>query len=120
MRSCPNIGGREIRKRIYIGYASLLLTILTVLYIFFYNEGQHRLLVFFPSLIMSVVFFEALDKICIVNAYFGIKNMGIKYQKEKNLDLLKMQRSKSLILILKGIITSIIITTFINILSLAL
>ena len=76
MQSCPNIGGREVRRRLHIGYFSLFLTIATVLYIFIYNDGQRRLLVFFPSLVMGIVLFEALDKTCIVNAYFGIKNMG--------------------------------------------
>ena len=110
MQSCPNIGGREVRRRLHIGYFSLFLTIATVLYIFIYNDGQRRLLVFFPSLVMSIVLFEALDKTCIVNAYFGIKNMGEKNQRERNFDFLKVQRFKSLIIIVKGVITSIIIT----------
>ena len=48
MQSCPNIGGREIHRRLHIGYFSLFLTIATVLYIFIYNDGQPRLLIFSP------------------------------------------------------------------------
>ena len=113
MQSCPNIGGREVRRRLHIGYFSLFLTIATVLYIFIYNDGQRRLLVFFPSLVMGIVLFEAIDKTCIVNAYFGIKNMGEKKQRERNFDFLKVQRFKSLIIIVKGIITAIAITAII-------
>lgn len=109
MQSCPNIGGREVRRRLNIGYCSLFLTIATVLYIV-NNNGQLWYLVFFPSLVMGIVLFEALDKTCIVNAYFGIKNMGEKNQRENNFDFLKAQRFKSLIIIVKGIITAIIIT----------
>ena len=110
MQSCPNIGGREVRRRLHIGYFSLFLTIATVLYIFIYNDGQRRLLVFFPSLVMGIVLFEAIDKTCIVNAYYGIKNMGVKNQRERNFAFLKVQRFKSLIIIAKGFITAIIIT----------
>ena len=82
MQSCPNIGGREVRRRLNIGYCSLSLTIATVLYIV-NNNGQLWYLVFFPSLVMGIVLFEALDKTCIVNAYFGIKNMGKKTRERK-------------------------------------
>ena len=40
MQSCPNIGGREVRRRLHIGYFSLFLTIATVLYIFIYNDKR--------------------------------------------------------------------------------
>ena len=119
MQSCPNIGGREVRRRLNIGYFSLFLTIATVLYIV-NNNGQLWYLVFFPSLVMGIVLFEALDKTCIVNAYFGIKNMGVKNQRERNFDFLKVQRFKSLIIIAKGVITSILITAIIYFLPLTL
>ena len=112
MQSCPNIGRREVRRRLNIGYFSLFLTIATVLYIV-NNNGQLWYLVFFPSLVMGIVLFEAIDKTCIVNAYFGIKYMGKKKQRERNFDFLKVQRFKSLIIIVKGIITAIAITAII-------
>ena len=120
MQSCPNIGGREVRRRLHISYFSLVLTIATILYIFIYSDGQQRVLVFFPSLVMGIVLFEALDRTCIVNAYFGLKNMGKKNQREKNFDFLKLQRLKSLIIIVKGFITAIIITVIIYLIPLNL
>ena len=83
MQSCPNIGDREVRRRLHISYFSLVLTIATILYIFIYSDGQQRVLVFFPSLVMGIVLFEALDRTCIVNAYFGLKNMGKKTRERK-------------------------------------
>tara|TARA_B100001750_G_scaffold220587_1_gene208425 strand:- start:595 stop:855 length:261 start_codon:yes stop_codon:yes gene_type:complete len=82
MQSCPNIGGREVRRRLNIGYFSLSLTIATGLYIV-NNNGQLWYLVFFPSLVMGIVLFEAIDKTCIVNAYFGIKYMGKKNREKE-------------------------------------
>ena len=119
MQSCPNIGGREVRRRLYISYFSLVLTIATILYIFIYSDGQQRVLIFFPSLVMGIVLFEALDRTCIVNAYLGIKNMG-KKTREKNFNFLKVQRLKSLIIIVKGFITAIIITVIIYLIPLNL
>ncbi len=110
MQSCPNIGGREIRMRLYIFYFSLILTFGTIFYIFIYNSGQLRFLVFFPTSVMTIVLFEALDKTCIIYSYLGIKNMGEKYKREKNFDSLKIQRFKSLRIIMKGLMTAIIIT----------
>ena len=69
---------------------------------------------------MGIILFEALDTTCIVNAYFGIKNMGEKNQREKNFDFLKVQRFKSIIIIVKGIITAIIITAIIYLIPLTL
>ena len=45
MQSCPNIGGREVRRRLNIGYFSLFLTIATVLYIV-NNNGSFGILFF--------------------------------------------------------------------------
>ena len=46
--------------------------------------------------------------------------MGEKNQREKNFDFLKVQRFKSLIIIVKGIITAIIITAIIYLIPLTL
>ena len=40
----------------------------------------------------------------------GIKNMGINYEKEKNIMFLKSQRVKSILIILKGICFASILT----------
>ena len=110
MESCQNIGGKEIRKRWMTGYASLAITILSFIYIIINNIGLYRLFIFFPAVVMTIALLEALDKTCIVNAFFGIKNMGQKNQRERDVDFLKVQRSKSIIITLKGTVLALIIT----------
>ena len=116
MESCPNIGGGEIRRRLSIGYLSLILTIAVIVFTIIFNPGQLRALVFLPALLMGITFFEAWDKTCIINAYFGIKNLGQKNQREKDLNSLIIQRTQSVKIIIKSIITAgviMVITYFI-------
>ena len=110
MESCPNIGGKEIRKRWFTGYISLAITLLFFIYIIINDIGLLRILIFFPSVVMAIALLEALDKTCIVNAFFGIKNMGQKNKRERDLDFLKVQRTKSLVITLKGTIIALIIS----------
>jgi hypothetical protein len=110
MESCPNIGGKEIRKRWMTGYASLAITVLSFIYIIINDIGLLRIFIFFPAIVMTIALLEALDKTCIVNAFFGIKNMGQKNQRERDLDFLKTQRSKSMIITFKGTVVALIIT----------
>ena len=37
MEACPNIGGREIRRRIVFGYIGLSLTLVLILYVVLFN-----------------------------------------------------------------------------------
>jgi len=69
-----------------------------------------RALVFFPTLFMGITFFEAMDKTCIINAYFGIKNLGEKNQRERDIISLKIQRTQSVKIILKSIIIAVVTT----------
>ena len=110
MDSCPNIGGREINRRMRIGYLGLFFTLCFFAYGLILKPGYIRILVIFPSLLMVIPFLEVKEKTCIVNAYFGVKNMGEKYEKEQDTTFLKMQRSSSLILIMKGIFIALAIT----------
>jgi hypothetical protein len=110
VESCPNIGGGEIRRRLSIGYLSLILTIAVIVFTIIFNPGQLRALVFLPALLMGITFFEAWDKTCIINAYFGIKNLGQKNQREKDLNSLIIQRTQSVKIIIKSIITAGVIT----------
>ena len=103
MESCPNIGGGEIRRRLFMGYFGLILTIAVIVFTIIFNPGQLRALVFFPALLMGITFFEAWDKTCIINAYFGIKNLGQKNQRERDFNSLKIQRTQSAKIILKKI-----------------
>ena len=110
MESCPNIGGGEIRRRLFMGYLGLILTIAVFVFTIIFNPGQLRALVFFPALLMGITFFEAWDKTCIINAYFGIKNLGQKNQRERDLNSLIIQRTQSVKIIIKSIITAGVIT----------
>jgi len=110
---CPNIGGGEIRRRLSMGYLGLILTIAVIVFTIIFNPGQLRALVFFPALLMGITFFEAWDKTCIINAYFGIKNLGQKNQREKDLNSLIIQRTQSVKIIIKSIITAGVITVII-------
>ena len=113
MESCPNIGGGEIRRRLFMGYLGLILTIAVIVFTIIINPGQLRALVFFPALLMGITFFEAWDKTCIINAYFGIKNLGQKNQRERDLNSLIIQRTQSVKIIIKSIITAGVITVII-------
>ena len=113
MESCPNIGGGEIRRRLFMGYLGLILTIAVIVFTIIFNPGQLRALVFFPALLMGITFFEAWDKTCIINAYFGIKNLGQKNQRERDLNSLIIQRTQSVKIIIKSIITAGVITVII-------
>ena len=110
MESCPNIGGGEIRRRLSIGYLSLILTIAVIVFTIIFNPGQLRALVFLPALLMGITFFEAWDKTCIINAYYGIKNLGKQNQRERDYNSLNIQRIQSSKIILKGIITAVVST----------
>ena len=110
MESCPNIGGGEIRRRLFMGYFGLILTIAVIVFTIIFNPGQLRALVFLPALLMGITFFEAWDKTCIINAYFGIKNLGQKNQRERDFNSLIIQRTQSVKIIIKSIITAGVIT----------
>ena len=113
MESCPNIAGGEIRRRLNIGYIGLALTIVTIAYIIIVKQDHLRFIVFFPALLMGITFFEAWDKTCIVNAYFGIKNMGEKNHRERDADSLKVQRLQSVKIVVKAVLSAAILTAII-------
>lgn len=114
MEACPNIGGREIRRRTVFGYIGLSLTLVLILYVVLFNGPTYlKGLIFITSLSTIIPFMEARSETCIVNAYFGVKNMGTKYQKEKDMKTLKAQQKDSISIMVKGTLVSIIITTLI-------
>ena len=113
MESCPYIAGGEIRRRLNIGYMGLAFTIVTIAYIIILKQDHLRFIVFFPGIIMTITFFEAWDKTCIVNAYFGIKNMGEKNHRERDADSLKVQRLQSVKIVVKAVLSAAILTAII-------
>tara|TARA_Y100000591_G_scaffold107653_1_gene91606 strand:+ start:404 stop:757 length:354 start_codon:yes stop_codon:yes gene_type:complete len=111
MDTCPNIAGREIKRRITFGYIGLIMTLLVIGYVFFFEANIYlQVLIFFTSMSMVVPFLEVKSEICIVNAFLGLKNMGQKYQKEHDAGYLKIQRKTSFNIILRSILISFALT----------
>ena len=107
MKACPNIAGREIRRRITFGYIGLIMTVLVTSYVLLFDANLYvKGLIFFTSMSMAIPFFEVKSETCIVNAFLGLKNMGQKYQKEHDAGYLKIQRKTSFSIILKSILIS--------------
>ena len=107
MKACPNIAGREIRRRIIFGYIGLIMTVLVTSYVILFDANFYvKGLIFFTSMSMAIPFFEVKSETCIVNAFLGLKNMGQKYQKEHEAANLKIQRKTSISIIIKSILIS--------------
>ena len=111
MEACPNIAGREIKKRITFGYTGFIFTVLVTGYVLFYDANLYaKGLIFFTSMSMAIPFFEVKSETCVVNALLGLKNMGQKYQKEHDAGYLKIQRKTSISIIIKSILISCVLT----------
>ena len=114
MDACPNIAGREIKRRITFGYIGLIMTLLVIGYVLLFDVNIYlHVLIFFTSMSMVVPFLEVKSETCIVNAFLGLKNMGQEYQKENDADYLKIQRKTSIIIIVKSIAISFGLTIII-------
>ena len=114
MDACPNIAGREIKRRIMFGYIGLIITLIVIGYVLFFDANIYlHVLIFFTSMSLIVPFLEVKSETCIVNAFLGLKNMGQKYQKEHDAGYLKIQRKTSVRIILKSILISLAITLII-------
>ena len=114
MEACPNIAGREIKRRITFGYIGLVMTLSSIGYVLFFDANIYsKVLIFFTSMAMVVPFLEVKSKTCIVNAFLGLKNMGQEYQKEHDPGYLKIQRKTSLIIIVKSMVISFGLTIII-------
>ena len=111
MKACPNIAGREIKRRITFGYIGFIMTVLITGFILLFDANFYvKGLIFFTSMSMAIPFFEVKSETCIVNAFLGLKNMGQKYQKENDAGYLKIQRKTSFSIILKSILFSFALT----------
>ena len=111
MSSCVNIAGREVKRRQNFGYIGILLTIMTIYYFLSFEHINYlKSLVFIPSLLMAIPLLEARSETCIVNAFLGLKNMGEKYERERDSESLRYQKKESIVIILKGILISLLIT----------
>ena len=110
MKSCPNIGGREVKMRQSITLLGIIITLALIIVLFVLDLQNYKLLIFFPIFGTGVVLFETLDNTCIVYSYMGLKNMGLKYEKEKDFIFLKNQRLNSVFIVLKAFFSASLIT----------
>ena len=114
MKACPNIAGREIKRRITFGYIGFIMTVLVTCYILLFDANFYvKGLIFFTSMSMAIPFFEVKSETCIVYAFLGLKNMGQDYHKEHRAAYLKIQRKTSISIIIKSILLSCGLTIFI-------
>tara|TARA_B100001996_G_scaffold73805_1_gene54422 strand:- start:4713 stop:5066 length:354 start_codon:yes stop_codon:yes gene_type:complete len=110
MSSCPNIGGDQVKYRKISGYVSLVSILIFIGLILIFNIGMWKILIFFPIIVMTISFLEASNKTCIVYSSIGIKHMGEKYERERNIEFLKQQRLRSFKIVLSGIAISLALT----------
>ena len=110
MSNCPNIDGNQVSYRKISGYISLACVVVFIASVFIFDPGIWRVLVFLPTIVMSISLLEASNKTCIVYSSIGIKHMGEKYEKERDAEFLKQQRLRSLKIVLSGTTISLILT----------
>jgi len=110
MSKCPNIGGDQVKYRKMSGYASLVFILIFIPFVFIFDIGIWKILIFFPIIVMAISFLEASNKTCIVYSSMGIKHMGEKYERERNIDFLKQQRIQSFKIVISGTLFSLILT----------
>ena len=110
MDSCPNIAGNQVGYRKKSGYFSLVAVIVFIVIVSFYDFGVWIILVFLPGIVMSISLLEASNKTCIVYSTMGIKHMGEKYQRERDSEFLKIQRKRSIKIVINGTLIAVLIT----------
>ena len=99
---CPNIGGAQVLMRKIASIFGVIITLFTIVIISYYKLYSYNFIILIVSFGAGVATFETLDKTCIVFAFYKIKNIDSKYEKERNDFNLRTQRKKSVSIILKG------------------
>ena len=107
---CPNIGGAQILMRKIASIFGVIITLFTIFIISYYNLYEYNFIILIISFGTGVTMFETLDKTCIVYAFYKIKNINSKYEKERNDYNIMTQRKKSVSIILKGFFFAITTT----------
>ena len=110
IKHCPNIGGAQVLMRKIASIFGVVITLFTIFIITYYNLHSYNFIIPIFSLGTGVIIFETLDKTCIVYAFYKIKNIDSKYEKEGNNFNLTTQRNKSILIILKGLVFAITIS----------
>ena len=113
MKSCPNIDGNQVSYRKASGYISLALTLIFIYFISISDIGFWMALIFLPAIVMSISLLEASNKICIVYSKMGIKHMGEKFERERDLEFLKIQKKRSFKIVVNGALIATMITALV-------
>tara|TARA_Y100000741_G_C17895614_1_gene413037 strand:+ start:224 stop:550 length:327 start_codon:yes stop_codon:yes gene_type:complete len=80
----------------------VIITLFTIFVITYYNLYTYNFIILIIGFGTGVTIFETLDRTCIVYAFYKIKNIDSKFEKERNYLNLTAQRKKSVSIILKG------------------
>ena len=107
---CPNIGGAQVLMRKIASIFGVVITLFTIFIITYYNLYAYNFIILIISFGTGVTIFETLDKTCLVYAFYKIKNIDSKYEKERNDFNLTTQRRKSISIILKGCLLALATT----------
>ena len=107
---CPNIGGAQVLMRKIASIFGVIITLFTILIIIYYNLYAYNFIILIISFGTGVTIFETLDKTCIVYAFYKIKNIDSKFEKERNYFNLTTQRKTSVSIILKGFLFALVTT----------
>ena len=107
---CPNIGGSQVLMRKIASIFGVIITLFTAFVITYYNLDAYNFIFFIISFGTGVTIFETIDKTCIVYAFYRIKNINSRFEKERNYFNLTNQRKKSILIILKGFLFAIVTT----------
>jgi len=107
---CPNIGGAQVLMRKIASIFGVIITLFTIVIITYYNLYAYNFIILIISFGTGVTIFETLDKTCIVYAFYKIKNIDSKFEKEQNYFNLTTQRKASASIILKGFLFALVTT----------
>ena len=107
---CPNIGGAQVLMRKIASIFGVIITLFTIFIITYYNLYAYNFIILIISFGTGVTIFETLDKTCIVFAFYKIKNIDSKFEKERNYFNLTTQRKTSVSIILKGSLFALVNT----------
>ena len=105
---CPNIGGAQVLMRKIASIFGVVITLFTIVIITYYNLYAYNFIILIISFGTGVTIFETLDKTCIVYAFYKIKNIDSKFEKERNYFNLTTQRKTSVSIILKGFLFALV------------
>jgi len=107
-----NIGREEIKQRKLVGIIGLILTVVYIFLLIFFNASiSLRLLVIIPSIVSSIGFLQARAHFCIYYGWaslFNFETLGKKNKVEKD-EYKTLDKNKSLRIIIYSLLIGLII-----------